>query len=219
MPSKQKEGHYYSPCDTRVASGVTPPTCSAECGVQGQVSLESPLGRLNPAPSERRVTTKSVHAVSNLRMKIDRPSPSALLPPGFNSDKRPAESPAFGQRRLSLVHGWTGAGRAGESLPDDCAMPVPIAGSTAPGTEITTMERRKAFPRPLPSGDPATTLRHCYQVVPFGASSPSFLRETPGTATHALEVRARTARGRTQPCRLTPWSYASMQRVCEPVLR
>jgi hypothetical protein len=34
------------------------------------------------------------------------------------------------------------------------------------------MERRKAFPRPLVSGDPEITLRHNYQGAPLGAPSP-----------------------------------------------
>ncbi len=64
---------------------------------------------------------------------------------------------------------------------------APLPGRTVPGTEIATMERRKAFPRPLLSGDPDTT--RCGTVPKSRLSAlhlPHLSRETTGTATHAL---------------------------------
>ena len=58
------------------------------------------------------------------------------------------------------------AGCAGTSRPQ----PVPGSAVLKPKTAGT--ERRKAFPRPLVSGDPEITLRHNDQGAPLGAPAP-----------------------------------------------
>ena len=50
---------------------------------------------------------------------------------------------------------------------------VPALGSYGPrDEEVAAMERRKAFPQPLISGDPGIMRRHQDQGATFGAPSP-----------------------------------------------
>ncbi len=53
---------------------------------------------------------------------------------------------------------------------------APASGSAVPKPKTAVMERRKAFPRPLVSGDPEIMLRHNDQGAPLGAPSPLLSR-------------------------------------------
>jgi hypothetical protein len=84
----------------------------------------------------------------------------------------------------SALSGWTRTAKGGEIPPEWLLRGRTCwPGSTALEPKIATVERRKAFPRPLlpmrRDHAAATT-----QVAPFGAPPPSF-REAPGSDLHA----------------------------------